>query len=70
MSIDSLKDGSKAVLTRSEAAELLECDPRTVSRGIEDGTILAIRLGKRVLILAEPFLALLTGGKGGELGGI
>jgi excisionase family DNA binding protein len=63
MTIDSLMDGSKFVITRSEAAQLLECDPRTVSRGIEDGTIKAIRLGKRVLVLVKPFLNLLLGSK-------
>jgi excisionase family DNA binding protein len=63
MTIDSLMDGSKFVITRSEAAQLLECDPRTVSRGIEDGTIKAIRLGKRVLVLVKPFLNLVLGSK-------
>jgi excisionase family DNA binding protein len=69
MTIDSLMGGSKVVITRSEAAELLECDPRTVSRGIEDGTIEAIRLGKRVLVLVKPLLKLLMGSKEGSSNG-
>jgi excisionase family DNA binding protein len=70
MNIQSLSDGSKAVITRAQAAEILECDPRTVSRGIEEGTISAIRLGKRVLILVEPLLAQLAGKNGVEPNGI
>jgi excisionase family DNA binding protein len=61
MKISNLMDGSRAVITRAQAAALLECDPRTVSRGVDEGTIAAIRLGKKVLILVEPLLAQLTG---------
>ncbi len=35
---------------RTELARLLECDPRTVDRGIEAGTIPAVRIGKVVRI--------------------
>lgn len=70
MTLEHLQDGSTAVISRAEAAELLKCDPRTVTRGIEDGTILAIRLGKRVFILVQPLLALLAGKKGAESNGI
>ena len=64
MTLETLLCSSKAVISRAEAAELLECDPRTVTRGIEDGTISAIRLGKRVLVLVQPLVALLAGKKG------
>ena len=47
----------REVLNRAEVAVLLTVDARTVDRAIEDGTIPAIRLGRRVLIPRRPFLA-------------
>ena len=35
---------------RAELARLLGCDPRTVDRGIEAGTIPAVRIGKFIRI--------------------
>ena len=55
-----------AVITRSQAAHLLKCDPRTVSRGIADGSIPAIKLGRRQVIPRVPFLKLL-GLDGGDI---
>jgi hypothetical protein len=34
----------------------LSLDPRTVDHGIEDGTIPAVHVGRRVLIPRRPFL--------------
>lgn len=47
----------REVLNRAEVAALLTVDARTVDHAIEDGTIPAIRLGRRVLIPRRPFLA-------------
>ncbi|HXH78141.1 helix-turn-helix domain-containing protein [Nocardioides sp.] len=44
------------VLNRVEVARLLAIDPRTVDHGIDDGTIPAVRIGRRVLIPRRPFL--------------
>jgi excisionase family DNA binding protein len=52
------------VISRNEAAVLLKCDPRTVSRGIADGSIPAIKLGRRQVIPRKPFMKLL-GAEGG-----
>jgi excisionase family DNA binding protein len=52
------------VISRNEAAGLLKCDPRTVSRGIAEGSIPAIKLGRRQVIPRKPFMKLL-GAEGG-----
>ena len=46
----------REVLNRSEVAALLAVDARTLDRGIEDGTIPAVHVGRRVLIPRRPFL--------------
>lgn len=46
----------REVLNRAEVARLLAIDPRTVDHGIDDGTIPAVRIGRRVLIPRRPFL--------------
>ncbi|MDZ7917598.1 MAG: helix-turn-helix domain-containing protein [Rhodococcus sp. (in: high G+C Gram-positive bacteria)] len=55
-----LKKSTAAALTRTEVAEVFGIDKRTVTRGIDDGTIPAIKIGRRVLIPREPLLAMLT----------
>lgn len=50
-----------AVMTRTEAAELLHVDPRLISRGVSKGKIPHPRLGRRVLILREPLIRILSG---------
>lgn len=57
-----------AVMTRTEAAELLHVDPRLISRGVSEGKIPHLRLGRRVLILREPFIRMLTGQDGEHYG--
>jgi len=59
MSLADFVHSSDAVISRTDAATLLKCDPRTVSRGIEDGSIPSIKLGRRKLIPLMPFLKLL-----------
>ena len=56
----SIKESS-AVMTRTEAAELLHVDPRLISRGVSEGKIPHLRIGRRVLILREPFIRMLKG---------
>ena len=41
-----------------EAAQALGVDPRTITVGIEDGTIPSVKLGRRVVIPREKFLRL------------
>lgn len=59
MSINSLDDSGKVALTLSEAAKLLNCDPRTVSRAIAKGSIPSITIGRRKLIPMASFKKLL-----------
>lgn len=39
----------------SEAAEVLHCDPRTVMRGVSEGTIPAVKIGRMVRIPVRGF---------------
>ncbi|WP_245219736.1 helix-turn-helix domain-containing protein [Rhodococcus qingshengii] len=45
-------------ITRAVGARALDIDVRTITRGIEDGSIPAVKVGRRVLIPRLPFLAL------------
>lgn len=56
--IDDLRTSSAPTITRKVAASALGVDPRTVTVAIEEGTIPAIRLGRRVVIPREKFLKL------------
>lgn len=59
MTIENWINSDSAVISRVDAAALLDCDPRTVGRGIDAGAIPCIQLGRRKLILLRPFLRLL-----------
>ena len=59
MSAQELIDSGLSVISRTQAAELLDCDPRTISKGIQDGEIPCITLGRRKMIPLMPFLRLL-----------
>jgi excisionase family DNA binding protein len=59
MSLEELRRSDKAVITRTEAADLLGCDVRTVSRGIASNAIPYLKLGRRVFIPVPAFLLLL-----------
>lgn len=60
--LDWLRTTTRATITRTEVAELLGIDPRTVTAGIDDGSIPSIRVGRRILIPRLPLLALLGAG--------
>lgn len=61
MTLAQARRSENAVLTRTEIAAILNVDARTVTRGIAAGEIPSIRLGRRVLVPREPFIALMTG---------
>jgi excisionase family DNA binding protein len=46
-------------ITVSELAALLQLDPRTVRRGIEDGSIPAVRVGQSIRIPVPKIRALI-----------
>jgi excisionase family DNA binding protein len=58
ITMDSLRRSDKVVLTKGEVAAALGVDPRTLTNGIADGTIPSLRLGRRVVIPRERFLAI------------
>ena len=58
VTIDQLRESRSLVITRAEAAAALGVDPRTVTAGIENGSIPSVRLGRRVVIPREKFLRL------------
>lgn len=66
MALKDYIDSNEAVISRTDAASLLKCDPRTVSRGMADGSIPSISLGRRKLIPLIPFLRLLGADGGGK----
>ena len=57
-SLAEARASNAATLTRIEAGAIAGVDPRTITAGIKDGTIPAIRLGRRVVIPREKFLKL------------
>ncbi|MEV8194253.1 helix-turn-helix domain-containing protein [Rhodococcus pyridinivorans] len=60
LSLSAVRASDAAALTIADVAAVLGVDVRTVSKGIEAGTIPSVRLGRRVLIPREKFLALWT----------
>lgn len=58
ITLDDLRNSSDVAITRTAAAAALNVDPRTITVGIENGTIPSVKLGRRVLIPRIPFLAL------------
>lgn len=56
--LSRLQQSDVVAITRTEAAEILGIDIRTVTRAIKDGSIPSVRLGRRVLIPRLPFLAM------------
>lgn len=61
MTLAQARKSENAALTRAEVGEILDVDPRTVTRAIEAGEIPSIRLGRRVLVPREPFITLMSG---------
>ena len=59
VSLKEIQESDSPTIPVQTGADLACVDVRTFRKGIEDGTIPAIRIGKRVLVLRAPFLALL-----------
>lgn len=58
LTIEMLRNARSLVITRTEAAQALGVDPRTITAGIENGTLPSVKLGRRVVIPREKFLRL------------
>jgi len=58
VTIETLRESRILVITRTQAAQALGVDPRTVTVGVENRTIPSVRLGRRVVIPREKFLRL------------
>lgn len=58
LTIETLRNARSLVITRTEAAQALGVDPRTITAGIENGTLPSVKLGRRVVIPREKFLRL------------
>lgn len=58
LDMDDLRKRRSLVITRKEAAEALGVDPRTITTSINEGTIPHVKLGRRIVIPREKFLAL------------
>ena len=56
VTVKMLRESRSLVITRAEAAAALGVDPRTVTAGIENGSIPSVKLGRRVVIPREKFL--------------
>jgi excisionase family DNA binding protein len=56
VTIDEVRQSRSLVITRVEAASALGVDPRTITAGIDNGTIPAVKLGRRVVIPREKLL--------------
>lgn len=64
LSLDQARRLDRATLTLTEAASLLGVDPRTVSAAAAANEIPNVRIGRRVLIPREAFLALFEPARG------
>ncbi|MCH6470397.1 helix-turn-helix domain-containing protein [Sinomonas terrae] len=64
LGIDDLRARRSLVISRKEAAEALGVDPRTITVGIQDGTIPSVKLGRRIVIPREKFLSLFESADG------
>lgn len=59
MNLDDIR--GKAVITVTEASELLGLDTRSVRRGVELGDLPGIKVGRRILVPVPRLLALIEG---------
>lgn len=62
MTIDEIRSLGRPI-QRVEAAAALLCDPRTIDKAINRGTIKAFRIGRKVFIPSGPFADLLERGE-------
>lgn len=65
MSFQDLMLSTEPVISRADAASALKCDIRLISRGIRENKIPHIQVGRRILILREPFIAIFHTEQGG-----
>ena len=56
MKLSQALERETGTISLKDAAELLECDPRTLKKSIDSGKIQTIQIGTRKLILRIPFL--------------
>lgn len=61
MSTDQLLEQGVLTLSIKEAAELLNVNPRLVSKECTTGVIPSVTLGRRRLVLLRPLVEMLTG---------
>jgi len=61
MTLDELRECTRATLTLQEVAETLSVDYRTVGRACDDGSLPSITLGRRRLVPTARLLNLLIG---------
>ncbi|WP_036289324.1 helix-turn-helix domain-containing protein [Microbacterium sp. MRS-1] len=60
LDMDDLRKRRSFVITRQEAADALGVDPRTITASINDGTIPSVKLGRRVVIPRDKFIAMFS----------
>ena len=53
------RQSRSAAFTVNETAQLLGVDPRTVTKGVRDGSLPSVQIGKRIVIPRLPLLRLL-----------
>ncbi|MET3769435.1 excisionase family DNA binding protein [Marisediminicola sp. UYEF4] len=58
-SLAEVRASTSAALSMSEVATVLDLDPRTISAAAAAGEIPSVRIGRRVLVPREAFLAML-----------
>lgn len=58
LTLEDLRASKSAAISVREASEVLGLDPRTVTDEIRKGGIPSIRVGRRILVPRDRFLAL------------
>ncbi|OZE79287.1 hypothetical protein CH304_20155 [Rhodococcus sp. 15-649-1-2] len=56
LTISDIANMDAFALTPTDVARTLNCDRRTVTKGIDSGTIPSVRIGRRILVPRLPFL--------------
>lgn len=59
--MDKIKELKEKLMSREQAANALDCHVNTIDRLLKNGTIKAVKLGKKVLIKAESIEEALRG---------
>lgn len=61
--LEDARQSNAAALTRTQVAEILEVDPRTITGAIANGELPSIHIGRRVLIPRQRFLEMFAAGQ-------